>query len=63
MLIGAKSSHNHCLVCGFYTINFKNKIKFENKLFSWHIIKFNILLYKCSKYEIILLPFGPSNAV
>jgi hypothetical protein len=28
-----------------------------------HIIKFNILLYKFSKYEIILLPFRPSKVV
>ncbi len=47
----------------FFTTKNKNKIELENKLKFLHIIKFNILLYKYPKYEIILLTFGLKSSV
>jgi hypothetical protein len=62
MLIGAKSSRNRCLIFIFYT-KIYYVIKTWNKLIFLHIIKSNILFYKCPKYEIISLTFGPSKIV
>jgi len=63
MLIGIKSSHNHCLILCFFHQIFIEKVQLENKLKLLHIIKSNILLYKFSKYEIIPLTFGLSKVV
>ncbi len=61
MLIGAKCNHNHYLILYFYTKNIIREFQFENKQFFPHIIKFNILFYKCSTYEIISLTFETSK--
>jgi hypothetical protein len=51
MLIGVKNNCNHYLFFLFFT----PKVL--------HIIKFNILFYKCPKYEIISSTFGPFKIV
>ncbi len=61
MLIGAKSSCNHCLFCVFHTKFFKKEFEFKNKLNFLHMIKSNILFYKSPKYEFVSLTFGPSK--
>jgi hypothetical protein len=58
---GAKGNCNHCLILCFLHQKFKKGFKLENMLKFSHIIKSSILFYKCSKYEIILLTFGPSK--
>ncbi len=63
MFIGAKSRCNHYLIVCFFHQFFKKKFKVENKLNFLHIIKFNILFYKCLKYEIISLTFGLSKVM
>jgi hypothetical protein len=58
---GAKSNYNNYLILCFLHQKLKKEFKLENILKFSHIIKSNILFYKCSKYEIILLTFGPSK--
>jgi hypothetical protein len=55
MLIGAKSNCNHCLIYFFKNQLYKKKL--ENKLNIFHVTKFDILFYKCLKFEIISLTF------
>jgi hypothetical protein len=63
MLIGAKNGRNHYLILLMF---FKPNVFKENLNFFFlklHIIKSNILFYKCSKYEIISLTFEPLKVV